>query len=128
MKELGVRAATGAVYVLLTLGAAWAGPVTTFLLYLPVSMTPAVARWIGSIGGLLVVAGTAANVVALWTAAGPRWRAPLAFLALKAAMQALILLPPLARWAEGSLLRIPYLHWLLERTDHRIQAALRACS
>ncbi len=38
MKELGVRAMTGAVYVLLTLGAAWAGPVTTFLLYLPVCL------------------------------------------------------------------------------------------
>ena len=90
-----------------------AGLPVVFLLYLPVSMTPAVARWIGSIGGLLVVAGTMANVVALWSTAGPRWRAPLAFLALKAAMLALILVPPLARWAEGSLLRIPYLHWLL---------------
>ena len=38
MKELGLRALTGAVYVLLTLGAAWAGPVTTFLLYLPVCL------------------------------------------------------------------------------------------
>ena len=36
MKELGVRAITGAVYVALTLGAAWAGPFTTFLLFLPV--------------------------------------------------------------------------------------------
>ena len=90
-----------------------AGLPVIFLLYLPVNFTPAVARWIGSIGGLLVVAGTMANVVALWPVAGPRWRAPLAFLAIKAAMQALILLPPLARWAENSLLRIPYLHWLL---------------
>lgn len=38
MKELGVRAITGTVYVLFTLGAAWAGPVTTFLLYLPVCL------------------------------------------------------------------------------------------
>lgn len=90
-----------------------AGLPVVFLLYLPVNFTPAVARWIGSIGGLLVVAGTVANVVALWPVAGPRWRAPLAFLALKAAMQALILLPPVARWAENSLMRIPYLHWLL---------------
>ncbi len=90
-----------------------AGLPVVFLLYLPVSLTPPVARWIGSIGGLLVVAGTVANVVALWPDAGPRWRAPLIFLALKVAMQALILIPPIARWAEGSMLRIPYLHWLL---------------
>ena len=32
-----MRAATGAVYVALVLGAAWAGPWTTFLLFLPVS-------------------------------------------------------------------------------------------
>lgn len=38
MKEIGIRAATGAVYVALTLGAAWAGPFTTFLLFLPVSL------------------------------------------------------------------------------------------
>jgi len=36
MKELGVRAMTGAVYVALTLGAAMSGPFTTFLLFLPV--------------------------------------------------------------------------------------------
>jgi len=36
MRELGVRAMTGAVYVALTLGAAWSGPFTTFLLFLPV--------------------------------------------------------------------------------------------
>lgn len=36
MKEIAIRALTGAVYVALTLGAAWAGPFTTALLYLPV--------------------------------------------------------------------------------------------
>ncbi len=36
MKELGVRAITGAIYVALTLGAALSGPFTTFLLFLPV--------------------------------------------------------------------------------------------
>lgn len=36
MKELGIRAITGAIYVALTLGAALAGPFTTFLLFLPV--------------------------------------------------------------------------------------------
>ena len=38
MKEIGVRALTGAVYVALTLGAAWAGPFTTVLLYFPVCL------------------------------------------------------------------------------------------
>ena len=38
MKEVGIRAATGAIYVALTLGAAWSGPFTTFLLFLPVSL------------------------------------------------------------------------------------------
>lgn len=36
MKELSVRALTGAVYVAITLGAALAGPFTTFLVFLPV--------------------------------------------------------------------------------------------
>ena len=41
MKELGVRAVTGAVYVALTLGAAFAGKFTTFLLFLPVCVIAA---------------------------------------------------------------------------------------
>lgn len=36
MKELSLRAITGVVYVALTLGAAFTGPFTTFLLFLPV--------------------------------------------------------------------------------------------
>ncbi len=36
MSELAKRALTGAAYVALTLGAAWSGPVTTTLLFLPV--------------------------------------------------------------------------------------------
>ncbi|HRH68186.1 MAG TPA: phosphatidate cytidylyltransferase [Flavobacteriales bacterium] len=36
MRELGIRAITGAIYVALTLGAAWSGPFTTLLLFLPV--------------------------------------------------------------------------------------------
>jgi hypothetical protein len=36
MKDWGSRAMTGAVYVALTLGAAFSGPFTTFLLFLPV--------------------------------------------------------------------------------------------
>lgn len=42
MSELLKRAITGAVYVLLTLGAAYAGPVTTTLLFLPVCVMAAI--------------------------------------------------------------------------------------
>ena len=38
MKELSLRTMTGAVYVALTLGAAWAGPFTTVLLFFPVCL------------------------------------------------------------------------------------------
>lgn len=41
MSELAKRAITGAIYVALTLGAAWAGPVTTTLLFLPVCLLAA---------------------------------------------------------------------------------------
>lgn len=41
MKEIGIRAATGAVYVGLTLLAAWAGPLPTLILFLPVCIIAA---------------------------------------------------------------------------------------
>lgn len=41
MSELVKRAITGAIYVALTLGAAWAGPITTTLLFLPVCILAA---------------------------------------------------------------------------------------
>lgn len=41
MSEFVQRALTGTAYVLLTLGAAWAGPLTTTLLFLPVCMIAA---------------------------------------------------------------------------------------
>ncbi|MEO8068019.1 MAG: phosphatidate cytidylyltransferase [Flavobacteriales bacterium] len=41
MKEIGIRAATGAVYVGLTLLAAWAGPLPTLILFLPVCVIAA---------------------------------------------------------------------------------------
>lgn len=41
MSEFAKRAITGAAYVALTLGAAWAGPVTTTLLFLPVCLLAA---------------------------------------------------------------------------------------
>lgn len=84
-----------------------------FLLYLPVTLVPAPARLIGSVGGLLVVLGILGNLVVLWHAAGPTWRAPLAFLGLKALAQLGILIPSVAQWAEIVRLRVPYLHWLL---------------
>lgn len=41
MSNLATRALTGAVYVAVTLGAAWAGPFTTTLLFLPVALLAA---------------------------------------------------------------------------------------
>jgi hypothetical protein len=70
-------------------------------------------RWIGSAGGLLVVAGALGNIAVLWPAAGRAWRAPLVFLGLKALMQLGLLVPAVADWAEATQLRVPYLHWLL---------------
>lgn len=97
-----------------------AGLPVVFLLTLPTNLVPPLARAVGSAGGLLVVAGTLGNVVALATAgrAGRlalqgAWVAPLAFLALKAATQLGLLVPAVARWAEIAQLRVPYLHWLL---------------
>jgi hypothetical protein len=84
-----------------------------FLLYLPVSLVPPSLRWIGSVGGLLVVAGTLGNVAALWPSVSAGWRAPLAFLTLKGVAQIGILIPAVAQWAEVVRLRVPYLHWLL---------------
>ncbi len=94
-----------------------AGLPVIFLLYLPVTLLPPAVRWAGSAGGLLVVAGTLANVVALWrstgrSAAGGAWRAPLAFLALKGVTLIALLIPAAAQWAEVARLRVPYLHWL----------------
>jgi len=92
-----------------------------FLLFIPTHLVPPVARWVGSVGGLLVVAGTLGNVAVLWgatSAAGGGawhvlWRAPLVFLAIKAVALLGLLAPPVAYWAEVSQLRVSYLHWLL---------------
>lgn len=104
-----------------------AGLPVVFLLYLPTHLVPPVARWVGSVGGLLVALGTLGNMAALLAAARPEtaaragrpglpvgaWVAPLAFLGLKALTQLGLLLPAVARWAEISRMRVPYLHWLL---------------
>jgi hypothetical protein len=90
-----------------------AGLPVIFLLYRPLDLIPPGLRWIGSAGGLLVVAGALGNIAVLWPAAGWAWRAPLAFLGLKAMMQLGLLAPAVAAWAAATQLRVLYLHWLL---------------
>jgi hypothetical protein len=90
-----------------------AGLPVVFLLYMPLHLVPPALRWLGSVGGLLVVAGVLGNIVALWSSVERLWRVPLVFLALKAITQLGLLVPEVARWAEITRLRVPYLHWLL---------------
>lgn len=90
-----------------------AGLPVIFLLYIPTHLAPPAVRWVGSVGGLLVVAGTLGSVAVLWRACDTAWRVPLAFLALKAIALLGLLLPSVARWAEITRMRVPYLHWLL---------------
>jgi hypothetical protein len=90
-----------------------AGLPVIFLLYMPVHLVPPALRWLGSAGGLLVIAGTLANVVVLWPVVERLWRVPLVFLGFKAITQLGLLIPEFARWAEITRLRVPYLHWLL---------------
>lgn len=84
-----------------------------FLLTIPVTSLPPFVRLIASIGGLLVGVGLWGTIIILWQNSSKAWRFPLAFLALKATISLLITIPPLAIWAERSLLRVSYLHWLL---------------
>ncbi len=95
-----------------------AGLPVVFLLFLPVTLVPPSLRWVGSAGGLVVVIGALANVVALWrstgrSAGGGIWRVALAFLALKSVALLGTLLPATAQWAEIARVRVPYLHWLM---------------
>lgn len=85
----------------------------TALLGVQSSLVPETLRPLASLGALLVGAGLLAHVVALWPAVIAAWRIPLAFLGLKAAGELAASLPVIAVWAEGTGLRIPYLHWLL---------------
>lgn len=92
-----------------------AGLPFVFLLVLPTATMPPWLRLVGSLGGLLVVAGMLGNVVALWrgtggTADGPMWRAPLFFLVLKCALLLIMVVPWTAGWFEAVQLRIFYLH------------------
>ncbi len=84
-----------------------------FLLTVPVTSLPPFVRLIASIGGLMVGIGLWGNIVALWQNGRKVWRFPLVFLALKATTGLMITIPALAIWAERSLLRVSYLHWLL---------------
>jgi hypothetical protein len=84
-----------------------------FLLTVPVTTLPPFVRLIASIGGVMVGVGLWGNIVALWQNSSKAWRFPLVFLALKATTGLIITIPTLAIWAERSLLRVSYLHWLL---------------
>ena len=84
-----------------------------FLLTVPVTSLPPFVRLIASIGGLMVGIGLWGNIVALWQNSSKAWRFPLAFLAIKATAGLIITIPALAIWADRSLLRVSYLHWLL---------------
>ncbi len=84
-----------------------------FLLTMPVTSLPPFVRLIASIGGVMVGIGLWGHIVALWQHSGKAWRFPFVFLALKATTALVITVPALAIWAERSLLRVSYLHWLL---------------
>lgn len=84
-----------------------------FLLGIPVTMLPAPARLIGSLGGLMVGVGLLGHLFALWQTAEKQWRPALFFLGLKAAATLAITLPAIAIWSDRALLRVSYLHWLL---------------
>jgi hypothetical protein len=84
-----------------------------FLLTVPVTSLPPFVRLIASIGGLMVGIGLWGNIVVLWQNSSKAWRLPLIFLAIKATTGLAITIPALAQWADASLLRVSYLHWLL---------------
>jgi hypothetical protein len=89
----------------------------SFLLGAPVDLVPTDLRTLAGIGGLLAAAGLVLHIKALWPyfegAFWSGWRAPLAFLLVKAGLDAASSLAPLARWGEALGLRILYLHVLL---------------
>jgi hypothetical protein len=83
-----------------------------FLLGMPTHLLTWPLQLLGGLSGLLVAWGLWGHLRLLWPGAG-LWRWPLVFLALKAVTVAVVIIPPVARWAEISGLRVPYLHWLL---------------
>lgn len=84
-----------------------------FLLGMPQHVVPTGLRWLGALGGLLLVIGVGGHLIVLWPLVGNRWKVPLFFLGLTAATLLAQLIPLVARWAIIAGLRIPYLHWLL---------------
>ena len=85
----------------------------TFLLGVPLSMTPPLWRWVAGAGGVLVGWGLLWHTALLWPHLGSGWRVALTFLGLKAVSELGTSFPRVAAWAESNGLRIPYLHWLL---------------
>lgn len=83
-----------------------------FLLGMPTYSLTWPLQLIGGLAGLLVALGLWGHLIVLWPNSGP-WRWALLFLGLKAMTVTAVILPPIARWAESSGLRVPYLHWLL---------------
>ncbi len=120
-----VLALLGVLYALLpaeisqTRRAQWAtwsvlvGLPLTFLLGVPLELTPPTWRYLAGIAGIMVGLGLLLHLTVLVPQVSPLWRVPLAFLALKAVGEIGVSVPALARWAEANALRIPYLHWLL---------------
>jgi len=85
----------------------------TFLIGVPLSVTPPLWRWVAGAGGVLVGLGLLWHIALLWPRLGNGWRVALAFLGLKAVGELGTSFPAVAAWAENNGLRIPYLHWLL---------------
>ena len=85
----------------------------TFLLGVPLQLTPPFWRHLAGIAGIIVGISLLAHLQVLWPRVDPLWRVPMAFLALKAIGEIGVGIPPIARWAEDNALRVPYLHWLL---------------
>ena len=84
-----------------------------FLLGVPTGMLPLPVRLIAGLGGAAVAIGLGFHIYHLWSVTPKTWRVPLLFLALKAATNLLVTIPPIATWAERALLRVSYLHWVL---------------
>jgi hypothetical protein len=83
-----------------------------FLLGMPTHLLTWPLQLIGGLAGLLVALGLWGHLLVLWPGAGA-WRWALIFWGLKAVTVTAVILPPVARWAEISGMRVPYLHWLL---------------
>jgi hypothetical protein len=83
-----------------------------FLLGMPTHLLTWPLQLIGGLAGLLVACGLWLHLLVLWPGAGA-WRWALFFLGLRASTVTVVIYPAVARWAEISGMRVPYLHWLL---------------